>query len=216
MPLVGRFTIRQPDTAALQVQNQQSKHKIFPRCHHWQQSWPLWSQLSSWSWKPSTSQRAFASDLTCRNSKDPQITEVFQTEVDEKCAALFVLDSDVNTFANSLKDTPETCRCIRSTSFPYWVTCGELTEGQYAYVFCTATQLCLSPPSSSMAVIHGPCLLTLKRRVQAFETKCRRKFLWSSYLERKTNDWVQNKTNFFMSPQEPPLPTVGRWKLAWF
>ena len=41
-----------------------------------------------------------------------------------------------------------------------------------------------------MAVKHGPCLLTLKKKIKAFETNCLRKLLRISYLEHKTNDWV--------------------------
>ena len=55
----------------------------------------------------------------------------------------------------------------------------------------------LSPPSSTTAVKHGPCLLTLEKRIQVFETKCMRKLLRVSYLEHKTNDWVRSKINFF-------------------
>ena len=58
----------------------------------------------------------------------------------------------------------------------------------------------LSPPSSSMAVKHGPCLLTLKKRIQSFESKYLRKHLYISCLEhtrpmpgceaRSTSLWV--------------------------
>ena len=41
-----------------------------------------------------------------------------------------------------------------------------------------------------------------KKRIQAFETKCLRKLLHIFYLEHKTNDWVRNKTNFLVGPQE--------------
>ena len=34
----------------------------------------------------------------------------------------------------------------------------------------------VSPPSSSVAMAHGPFLLTLKKRIQAFKTKCLRNF----------------------------------------
>ena len=69
---------------------------------------------------------------------------------------------------------------------------------------------------SSTAVKHGPCLLTLRKRIQAFETKCMRKLLRISYLEHKTNDWVRSKINFLVGPQEPLLATVKRRKLSWF
>ena len=61
--------------------------------------------------------------------------------------------------------------------------------------------------------LKQPCLLTLKKRIQAFETKCLRKFLRSSYLEHKTNDWVRSKTKFPVGPQEPLLATVKRPKI---
>ena len=48
-----------------------------------------------------------------------------------------------------------------------------------------------------MAVKHGPCLLT-EKTIQAFETMYLRKLLYISYLEHKTNDWVQSKINNFL------------------
>ena len=60
-----------------------------------------------------------------------------------------------------------------------------------------------------------PCFLT-EKRIQAFKTKCLMKILIVSYLEHKSNDWVQRKINFLVGPQEPLLATVKRWKLAWF
>ena len=74
----------------------------------------------------------------------------------------------------------------------------------------------LSRPSSSMAVKHRLFLLTLKKRIQAFETKCPRKLSRFSFLEYKTNDWVQGKIIFLAGPREPLLATVKREKLAWF
>ena len=67
-----------------------------------------------------------------------------------------------------------------------------------------------------MAVKHRSCLLTLKKRIQAFETKCTRKLLRISYLEHKTNDWERSKINFLVGPQEPLLAIVKRQKLARF
>ena len=67
-----------------------------------------------------------------------------------------------------------------------------------------------------MAVKHGLCLLTLKKRILAFEIKCLRKPFRISYLEHKANDWVRNKSNFLVGPQEPPQATVKKRKLAWF
>ena len=60
-----------------------------------------------------------------------------------------------------------------------------------------------------------PCLLTLKKRIQVFETKCLRNCLRISCLELKTNDWVRDKINFPVGPQESLLATVRRRKLAW-
>ena len=67
-----------------------------------------------------------------------------------------------------------------------------------------------------LAVRHGPCLLTLKKRIQAFETKCVRKFLCISYLEHKFNDWVQSKIIFLVRLERPLQATVQRRKLAWY
>ena len=39
-----------------------------------------------------------------------------------------------------------------------------------------------------------------RKRIQAFETKCLRKSLRMSYLEHKTNDWVQIKINSLVGP----------------
>ena len=61
-----------------------------------------------------------------------------------------------------------------------------------------------------MAVKHGPCLPTLKKRAQAFETKC------ISYLEHKTNNWVRSKISVLVGAQEPLMATVKRRKLACF
>ena len=45
------------------------------------------------------------------------------------------------------------------------------------------------------AVKHGPCSLTEKKKgIQAFETKYMGKLLGISYLEHRTNDWVQRRT----------------------
>ena len=45
---------------------------------------------------------------------------------------------------------------------------------------------------SSVAVNHGPCLSTMKRRIQSFESKCPWKLLRISYLELKINDCVRS------------------------
>ena len=63
---------------------------------------------------------------------------------------------------------------------------------------------------------HGPYLLTLKKRIQAFGTKRTRKLLRISSLERKTNDWVRSNISFLEGKQEPLLAIVKRRKLTWF
>ena len=55
-----------------------------------------------------------------------------------------------------------------------------------------------------------------KRRIQAFETECMRKFLRIFYLEHKINDWMRSKINLVVGPQKPLLATVKRRKLASF
>ena len=55
-----------------------------------------------------------------------------------------------------------------------------------------------------------------EKRIQALETKFKRKLLRISYLEHKTNDWVRGKIKSLVGPKEPLLPTVKREKLAWF
>ena len=59
-------------------------------------------------------------------------------------------------------------------------------------------------------------LYWLKKRIQAFKTKCLKKLLCISYLVHKTNNWVGRKINCLVGPQEPLLATIKRWKLAWF
>ena len=71
----------------------------------------------------------------------------------------------------------------------------------------------LSPPSSSVAVKHGPCLLTLD---PGFQTKCQRKLLPISALEPKTHSLVRSEIHFLVGPQEPLLVFVKRQNLAWF
>ena len=50
--------------------------------------------------------------------------------------------------------------------------------------------------------LHTPLLLAdFGNSIQAFQTKCVRKLLCTSYLEHKTNDWVQSKVNFLVGTQ---------------
>ena len=43
-----------------------------------------------------------------------------------------------------------------------------------------------------------------------------RKLPCISYLEQKTNSWVQKKVSFLVNPQELHLATVEGWKFSWF
>ena len=74
----------------------------------------------------------------------------------------------------------------------------------------------LSLPSTSTEEKHGPCLLTLKKSIQIFETQSLRKVLLISYLEHKTNDWMRSEINVLVGPQEPLPATVKRRKLTLF
>ena len=69
--------------------------------------------------------------------------------------------------------------------------------------FRTLNRCLLSPPFCSMAVKHGPYLLTKRKRVQAFEIKYTCRLLRLSYFEHKTDDWVRSTINFLVGPQEP-------------
>ena len=55
-----------------------------------------------------------------------------------------------------------------------------------------------------MAVKHGPCLLTLKKRINSFETKCLGKLLRISYLEHIIPT-TGCKINFLVGREKPPL-----------
>ena len=61
-----------------------------------------------------------------------------------------------------------------------------------------------------------PGLLILRKRIQTFETKCLGKLFRISYLEHKTNSWMQSKINFLVGPREPLLAAFQRQKLARF
>jgi hypothetical protein len=56
----------------------------------------------------------------------------------------------------------------------------------------------------------------MEKRLQAFETKCLRRLLKFSYLDRKTNDFVRSEVYSLVGYQEPLLATIKRRKLAWF
>ena len=55
-----------------------------------------------------------------------------------------------------------------------------------------------------------------ERRVQAFETKCVRKFVFISYTEHKSNGCVRQQVNSFAGKHEPLLAAVKRRKRSLF
>ena len=81
-----------------------------------------------------------------------------------------------------------------------------------------------SPPSSSMAVKHGPCLLALEKGPRLLKPSAWGNFS-ASPAQSKINLLVGNQKkptkttttkNFHVGPQESLLATVKRQKLAWF
>ena len=84
----------------------------------------------------------------------------------------------------------------------------------------SASKFKLYKSPATFILLYGCKTWTLladsEKRIQAFETKCRRRLLRISSLEHKTNDWVRSTTSFLVGPQEPLLATVKRRKLAWF
>ena len=75
-------------------------------------------------------------------------------------------------------------------------------------------QSLLSPPSSSVAVKCGPCLLTLKKIIQAFKGKCLRKLLCISYFEHKTG--CRARSTSLLVHRNLFWQLVKREKLEWF
>lgn len=55
-----------------------------------------------------------------------------------------------------------------------------------------------------------------ERKIKAFNTRCLRKLIRISYMERKPNEYVRSKFISLVSPLEPLLATVKRRTLAWF
>ena len=68
----------------------------------------------------------------------------------------------------------------------------------------------MPPPSSCLAVKHGPSLLTLEKG-SGLSNQVPEKA--SSH---KTNDLVWSKISLYLGPQEPLLAPVKSLKLAWF
>ena len=55
-----------------------------------------------------------------------------------------------------------------------------------------------------------------RRRIQAFERTCYRKFLRISYTEHRTKEFVKQQVTNFSERQERLVSTVRRRKLAWY
>ena len=76
-----------------------------------------------------------------------------------------------------------------------------------------ASKLKLSKSLVTSIFLYGcetwTLLANLKKKIQIFETECMRKLLRISYLEHKTNDWVRNKINFLVGPQESLVATTS-------
>ena len=113
----------------------------------------------------------------------------------------------------------------------------EVLDGQHQRVDIPPTSL-WSPPPPSTAVKHGPRLLTLKKRIQAFKAKCMRKLLRILYLEHRlggeqdhvscestgTSSGNRQETETCMdrachTPRQPlqkhPLGHLGGWVALW-
>ena len=88
--------ILHPDTPTPQVQRQQNKRKVYPRCRHWQRLWPR-----AYSHQVEADNRALhevpSHLIWPGDSQNPKIAEVFQAKVAAKFEALCVLDSYVDT-----------------------------------------------------------------------------------------------------------------------
>ena len=67
---------------------------------------------------------------------------------------------------------------------------------------------------------HQVSVVEFTARVRVFHkrlcTMRLRKLFRISCWKHETNEWVRSKINFLAGPQEPPLATVWRRKLAWF
>ena len=75
------------------------------------------------------------------------------------------------------------------------IDCSDLTKQDLASQASSSCTSFWSPPSSSISVKHGPCLLTLKEKGPRHSDEI--KGFWKlpriSYLEHKTNDWVREQ-----------------------
>ena len=69
---------------------------------------------------------------------------------------------------------------------------------------------------TTMAAKHGSCLLTLTKRIQAFETKCMRKLLRISFLGAQGKRLGAEEAQLPCWSTGTLLATVKRRKLAWF
>ena len=75
----------------------------------------------------------------------------------------------------------------------------------------------IAPAMAEMARLNGiyRCWLW-RKKILAFESTCLRKLFRVFFLEHKTNNWVRNKINFLVGPQESLPAALKRRKRAWF
>ena len=68
----------------------------------------------------------------------------------------------------------------------------------------------VGPPSHLYQLQKGTWMLleVSDLRIQAFENKCLRRLLWTSYIKHKTNEYETNRFHALTGPQEPLLATV--------
>ena len=59
-------------------------------------------------------------------------------------------------------------------------------------------------------------LADAERKIYAFENKCHRRLLRTSYKDRISNEFVRDQITTLVGHQEPLLATVKRRKLAWY
>ena len=86
-----------------QIPHQQGKHNTLPWRQGWQVIMTLCLQTSRWSWKSSALPRASVFVFTWINLRNQKLSQVFQTQIGEKCAALNLIDREIDIIANDIK-----------------------------------------------------------------------------------------------------------------
>ena len=84
-----------------QIQHQQGKHNTLPWRQGWQVIMTFCLQTSRWSWKSSAVPRAYVFVFTWINLRNHKLSQVFQTQIGGKFAAL--IDREIDTIANDIK-----------------------------------------------------------------------------------------------------------------